>query len=101
MVSQRAIGRSPIGGLEFIGSVREFMEGKSERSRDAVGDIPCGVSDATLNAAYGRRVEVSDIGEGLLGQAHLLAAQTNRPSERDMGALADPHPWNPVWLRKC
>ena len=67
MVSQRAISRSAINGLEFVRSVREFMEGKSERPCDAVGDIPCGVSDATLNAAYGRRVEVSDIGERLLG----------------------------------
>lgn len=47
--------------------------------------IPGWICDAALKPANGSRVKVSTIGKGLLRQTDLLAAQTDRSAESDLG----------------
>lgn len=94
--SQRLVGRSAVGSLYFVGSVREFVQCQAEGSGDAVRHIPRWVRDAALDAADRGGVQVSGVGQRLLGQPDFLSAQADGAAERYLGTLADPHILNPA-----
>src|ERR1035437_3019478 len=71
---QRRVGRQSVLGLKFVGSLGEFSERPSERTSDAVGQVPGRIGFARFDLTKSAHADSRRVGECLLRQVLLESA---------------------------